>query len=160
MLINEYMCYRHKPLSSHNAIARAFLLCLCINRCTCSVYFAEEISKLAFPAAASSSVFGALSQVCAIENCVIGQGFDLFWPDWLNWWVWPRVPAFEIHILLSPKPWNSLKIFGIMAVTPQTPKRHHNRGAAEVVVTFESLWCHSHDRKQGFNFYSIMAPQN
>ena len=35
--------------------------------------------------------------------------------------------------------------FEVMAVTPQTPKCHHNRGAAEVVVTFGSLWCHSHD---------------
>ena len=38
MHINEYMCYCHKPLSSHNTIARAFLLCLCINRCTCVIY--------------------------------------------------------------------------------------------------------------------------
>ena len=43
-----------------------------------------------------------------------------------------------------------------MAATPQTPKCHHNRGAAEVVVTFGSLWCRSHDRKRGINFYSIM----
>ena len=50
--------------------------------------------------------------------------------------------------------------FVVMAVTPQTPKCHHNRGAAEVVVTFGSLWCHSHDHKQGINFYSIMIPQN
>ena len=50
--------------------------------------------------------------------------------------------------------------FEVMAVTPQTPKCHHNRGAAEVVVTFGSLWCHSHDRKRGINFYSIMVPQN
>ena len=50
--------------------------------------------------------------------------------------------------------------FEVMAVTPQTPKCHHNRGAAEVVVTFGSLWCHSYDRKRGINFYSIMVPQN
>ena len=50
--------------------------------------------------------------------------------------------------------------FEVMAVTPQTPKCHHNRGAAEVVVTFGSLWCHSHDRKRGINFYSIMVPHN
>ena len=50
--------------------------------------------------------------------------------------------------------------FEVMAVTPQTPKCHHNRDAAEVVVTFGSLWCHSHDRKQGINFCSIMVPQN
>ena len=50
--------------------------------------------------------------------------------------------------------------FEVMAVTPQTPKCHHNRGAAEVVVTFGSLWCHTHDRKRGVNFYSIMEPQN
>ena len=43
-----------------------------------------------------------------------------------------------------------------MAVTPQTPKCHHNRGAASVMVTFGSLWCHSHDRKRGINFNSIM----
>ena len=38
MYINENtcMCYCHKPLSSYNTVARAFLLCLCINRCTCS----------------------------------------------------------------------------------------------------------------------------
>ena len=46
--------------------------------------------------------------------------------------------------------------FEVMAVTPQTPKYHHNRGAAEVVVTFGSLWCHSHDLKLGINFYSII----
>ena len=28
-----------------------------------------------------------------------------------------------------------------MAVTPQTPKCHYNRGAAEVMVTFGSLVC-------------------
>ena len=50
--------------------------------------------------------------------------------------------------------------FEVMALTPQTPKCHHNRCAAEVVVTFWSLWCHSHDRKRGINFYSIMVPQN
>ena len=50
--------------------------------------------------------------------------------------------------------------FEVMAVTPQTPKYHHNRGVAEVVVTFGSLWCHSHDRKRGINFYSITVPQN
>ena len=50
--------------------------------------------------------------------------------------------------------------FEVMAVTPQTPKCHHNRGVAEVVVTFGRLWCLSHDRKRGINFYSIMVPQN
>ena len=50
--------------------------------------------------------------------------------------------------------------FEVMAVTPQTPKCHHNRGVAEVVVTFGSLWCHSHDRKRGINFYSIIVPHN
>ena len=30
-----------------------------------------------------------------------------------------------------------------MAVTPQTPKCHHNLGYASVVVTFGSLWCHA-----------------
>ena len=29
--------------------------------------------------------------------------------------------------------------FSVMAVTPQTPKCHHNRGVAEVVVTLGSL---------------------
>ena len=38
--------------------------------------------------------------------------------------------------------------FSVMAVTPQTPKCHHNLGYASVVVTFGSLWCHSHDRKR------------
>ena len=44
-----------------------------------------------------------------------------------------------------------------MAVTPQTPKCRHN--FAEVVVTVGCLWCHSHGRKQGINFYHIMVPQ-
>ena len=42
-----------------------------------------------------------------------------------------------------------------MAVTPQTPKCHHNRGCASVVVTFGSLWCHSHDLKLGINSFNI-----
>ena len=29
--------------------------------------------------------------------------------------------------------------FEVMAATPQTPKCHHNRGLAEVMVTFRSL---------------------
>ena len=49
----------------------------------------------------SCSSFGALSQVCAI---VIGQECDLLWPDWLNWWMCPWVPEFEIQIFLTP--WN------------------------------------------------------
>ena len=48
--------------------------------------------------------FGALSQVRAIGHCMIGQQRDLLWPDWLNWWVCPWVPAFEIQIFLTP--WN------------------------------------------------------
>ena len=38
--------------------------------------------------------------------------------------------------------------YDVMAVTPQTAKCHHNRGAAEVEVTFGNLWCHSHDRNE------------
>ena len=41
-----------------------------------------------------------------------------------------------------------------MAVTPQTPKCHHNLGYASVVVTFGSLWCHSHDLKLGINSFN------
>ena len=43
----------------------------------------------------------------------------------------------------------------VMAVTPQTPKCHHNLGCASVVVTFGSLWCHSHDLKLGINSFNI-----
>ena len=43
------------------------------------------------------------SQVCAIGHCVISQGADLLWPDWLNWWVWPWVPALKIQIFLTPQ---------------------------------------------------------
>ena len=42
-----------------------------------------------------------------------------------------------------------------MAATPQIPKCHHNLGYASVVVTFESLWCRSHDLKLGINSYNI-----
>ena len=59
--------------------------------------------------------------------------------------------------------------FSVMAVTPQTPKCHHNLGCAsvvgtfgslwchshEVVGTFGSLWCHSHDLKLGINSFNI-----
>ena len=38
-----------------------------------------------------------------------------------------------------------------MAVTPQTPKCHHNLGCASVVMTFGSQWCHGHDRKRSIN---------
>ena len=41
-----------------------------------------------------------------------------------------------------------------MAVTPQIPKCHHNLGSASVVVTFGSLWCHSHDLKLGINSFN------
>ena len=44
--------------------------------------------------------------------------------------------------------------FSVMAVTPQTPKCHHNLGCASVVVTFGSLWCHSHDLKLGINSFN------
>ena len=27
-------------------------------------------------------------------------------------------------------------------------------------MTFEFMWCHSHDRNRGINFYSIMVPKN
>ena len=47
--------------------------------------------------------FGALSQVRAIGHCVIGQERDLLKSDWLNWWVCPWVPAFEIQIFLTPQ---------------------------------------------------------
>ena len=41
-----------------------------------------------------------------------------------------------------------------MAVTPQTPKCHHNLGCASVVVTFGSLWCHSHELKLDINSFN------
>ena len=44
--------------------------------------------------------------------------------------------------------------FSVMAVAPQTPKCHHNLGCASVVVTFGSLWCHSHDLKLGINSFN------
>ena len=31
-----------------------------------------------------------------------GQECDLLWHDWLNWWVCPWVPVFEIPIFLTP----------------------------------------------------------
>ena len=38
-----------------------------------------------------------------------------------------------------------------MSVRPQGSKRHLNRGAAEVVVSFGSLWCNSLDMKLDIN---------
>ena len=52
--------------------------------------------------AMTTHCFGALSQVGTFGHCVIGQGHDFLWPDWLNWWVWPWVPAFETQIVLTP----------------------------------------------------------
>ena len=40
-----------------------------------------------------------------------------------------------------------------MAVTPQTLKCHHNLGCPSV-VTFGSLWCHSHELKLGINSFN------
>ena len=78
-------------------------------------------------------------------------------------WRYTTVP-WTYTIILAIAIWNGQIIYGhdegidtefeVMAVTPQTPKYHHNRGVAEVVVTFGSLWCHSHDRKQGINYAS------
>ena len=42
-----------------------------------------------------------------------------------------------------------------MTVTPQTPTCHHNLGRASAVVTFGSLWCHSHDLKLSINSFII-----
>ena len=50
--------------------------------------------------------------------------------------------------------------FEVMAVTPQTPKCHHNLGCASVVLTFGSLWCHSHDLKLGINSFIISQFQS
>ena len=49
--------------------------------------------------------------------------------------------------------------FSVMVVTPQTPKCCHNLGCASVVVTFGSLWCHSHYLKFGINsFNTFLKP--
>ena len=42
------------------------------------------------------------SKCYKIGHYMIGQERDLLWPDWLNWWVCPWVPAFEIQIFLTP----------------------------------------------------------
>ena len=47
------------------------------------------------------AVFGALSPVRAIGHCVPGQERDLLWTNWLNWYVWSRVPVFEIQIFVA-----------------------------------------------------------
>ena len=38
---------------------------------------------------------------------------DILWPDWLNWWVCPWVPAFEIQVFLTPK---TLELTGMCGV--------------------------------------------
>ena len=48
----------------------------------------------------------------------------------------------------------------VIAVTPQTPKCHHNQEIAEVVVTFGCLWCHGHGWKEGMTFFSFMVSQS
>ena len=42
-------------------------------------------------------------QVHAIGPCAIVGEHELDWPDWLNWWEWPRVSAFEIKLNPHPK---------------------------------------------------------
>ena len=62
----------------------------------------SKVGDLPSTIAMTAHCFGALSQVRAIGHCMIGQERDLLWPDWLNWWVCPWVPAFEIQIFLTP----------------------------------------------------------
>ena len=73
-----------------------------------SLQTVSKVGDLSSTIAMTAHCFGALSQVRAIGHCVIGQERDLFSPAWLNWWLFPWVPAFEIkkfpHTL---KPWNS-----------------------------------------------------
>ena len=67
-----------------------------------------KVSNLSSTIAMIALCFDVLSQVCAIGHCVIGQERDLLWPDWLNWWVCPWVPSFEIQIFPhNLKLWNS-----------------------------------------------------
>ena len=60
----------------------------------------------------------------------------------------PRLPA-------TPMVEGIDKEIEFMVVTLPTPKYHHNRCAAEVVVPFGSLWCHNHDRKRDINLRKI-----
>ena len=61
----------------------------------------SKVGDLSSTIAMIAHCFGVLSQVRAIGHGVIGQERDLLWPDWLNWWVCPWVPAFEIQIFLT-----------------------------------------------------------
>ena len=61
----------------------------------------SKVGDLPSTIAMTAHCFGALSQVRAIEHCVIGQERDLLPPDWLNWWMCPWVPALEIQIFLT-----------------------------------------------------------
>ena len=61
-----------------------------------------KVGDMSSTIAVTAHCLNALSQVRLIGHCVIGQERYLLWPNWLNWWVWPWVPAFEIHIFLIP----------------------------------------------------------
>ena len=67
-----------------------------------SLKIVSTVGDLSSTIVMTAHCFGELSQVRAIGHCVIGQECDLLWPDWLNWWVCPWVPAFEIQIFLTP----------------------------------------------------------
>ena len=60
-----------------------------------------KVGDLSSTNAVSAHCFGALSMFRAIGHCVIGRERDVLWPDWLNWWVWPWVPAFDLRIFLT-----------------------------------------------------------
>ena len=62
----------------------------------------SKVGDLSSMIAMTAHCFGALSRVRAIGYCVIGQERDLLWPDWLNCWVCPWVPAFKIQTFLTP----------------------------------------------------------
>ena len=57
----------------------------------------SKVHDLFSTIAMTAHFFGALSQ--ATGPFFIGQELDLLWFDWLNWWVCPWVPAFEIQIV-------------------------------------------------------------
>ena len=66
----------------------------------------KNVSKVDDPSSTitrTARCFDVLSQVRTIWHCVIGQERELLWPDWLNWWVCPWVPAFEIQFFFTPK---------------------------------------------------------
>ena len=115
MYINEYMCYCHKPLSSHNTVARAFLLCLCINRCTCFHWSGITDLGRVFMLTVKEPTLFKLKCTIRLRSRSVQEHIELYQIDIRLLWVRIEVIYINFHIQFIRGTfhyWESELIFG------------------------------------------------